>query len=89
MYNQSIEISYLDYLQNTNKFKEENRSLLLTYDSKDEFLKYARYFGIMNDFKCGVPRTAYLGVVRIYFNSNTIFIAPSKKRSWTGYDPSY
>ena len=39
--------------------------------------------------KNGVPRTAYKGVVRIFYKSNTIYIAPEAKREWKGYDPSW
>jgi hypothetical protein len=46
---------------------------------------YANYFGIMNDFKAGVPRMAYKGVVQIYFQSNVIYIAPISKTKWSGY----
>ena len=38
---------------------EETTPVRLTYHTKENFKKYSRALGIMDDFKSGVPRTAY------------------------------
>ena len=85
VYNKTIDITFDNYLTKKEDYSKNKTSLLLTYKNKDEFVKYAKHFGIMNDFKAGVPRTAYKGIVRIYVNSNLIFIAPYQTWSWSGY----
>jgi len=85
VYNKTTDISFDSYLKDKNELSKNKTSLLLTYRNKDEFVKYAKHFGIMNDFKAGVPRTAYKGIVRIYVDFNLIFIAPFKRWSWSGY----
>lgn len=83
VYTKAHEIPFLEYLKknSTTKFSK----ILLTYETKADFVKYANYFGIMNDFKAGVARTAYKGVVQIYFQGETIYIAPVQKKQWLGY----
>lgn len=63
----------------------------IPYASKAEFVRAADYFSIMNDFKDGVPRTAYMGVVRVYVvdYAQTVYLVPEKKLAWTGYDTSW
>ena len=46
----------------------------------------AKALGIMDDFKSGVPRMAYKGVVATMFRGQRIYVAPSL--NWKGYDPS-
>ena len=43
----------------------------------------------MQDFKDGVPRTAYKGVVRVYFDSCLIYIAAKEKNRWSGYSKDW
>ena len=59
----------------------------LLYHTKNVFKKYAKVLGIMDDFKSGVPRMAYKGVVSTMFNGLRVFVAPSY--SWKGYDPTW
>ena len=84
-YNKTTELTFDKYKQLKQEYSKNQTSILLTYTSKDEFIKYAKYFGIMSDFKAGVPRTAYKGVVRIYSDQCLIYIAPSLKYAWTNY----
>ncbi|XP_019734165.1 alpha-1,3-mannosyl-glycoprotein 2-beta-N-acetylglucosaminyltransferase a [Hippocampus comes] len=58
----------------------------LQYSSKDSFKVFAQSLGIMNDFKSGVPRTGYRGVVTVFLKGRRIYIAPPP--GWTEYDPS-
>jgi alpha-1,3-mannosyl-glycoprotein beta-1,2-N-acetylglucosaminyltransferase len=85
VYSKSTHVSFDDYIKNKTIYSLNNTPLLLTYDNKSEFLKLAQHFGIMQDFKAGVPRTAYKGVVRIYFDSCLIYIAAKEKIRWSGY----
>jgi len=55
VYVNSQSFSFPDYLKldlkTFNQKCKDKCSILLTYQSKDEFLNYAKYFGIMDDFK--------------------------------------
>jgi len=59
----------------------------LTYNSANEFIGIASELGLMTDFKAGVPRTAYRGIVSCFVNNIRAFIAPPM--TWTSYDPSW
>ncbi|XP_077382806.1 alpha-1,3-mannosyl-glycoprotein 2-beta-N-acetylglucosaminyltransferase a [Festucalex cinctus] len=59
----------------------------LQYSSKESFKVFAKNLGIMDDFKSGVPRTGYRGVVAIFFRGRRIYIAPPP--GWTQYDPTW
>ena len=83
VYANAYEIPFVDYLKNNSTSKHSK--VLITYESKEEFVKYAKYFGIMEDFKAGVPRTAYKGVCHFYFHDQTVSIAPKQKKLWSGY----
>ena len=55
----------------------------VTYRTNYEFESFARKFGLMTDFKAGVPRTAYHGIVTFYRGGHRIYIAPPQ--DWKGY----
>ena len=57
------------------------------YHTKEVFKKIARALGIMDDFKSGVPRMAYKGVVSTMYKGRRVFVAPNI--NWKGYDPSW
>ncbi|XP_005113078.2 alpha-1,3-mannosyl-glycoprotein 2-beta-N-acetylglucosaminyltransferase [Aplysia californica] len=57
------------------------------YTNKDSFKKLAKALGIMDDFKAGVPRAAYRGVVSFVLKGRRVFLAPPS--TWTGYDTSW
>jgi alpha-1,3-mannosyl-glycoprotein beta-1,2-N-acetylglucosaminyltransferase len=42
--------------------KADEKAVRLTYHTKENFKKYSRALGIMDDFKSGVPRTAYRSI---------------------------
>ncbi len=57
------------------------------YAGPGEFSRAARFLGLMRDFKEGVPRTAYRGVVSTFFqNRCRVYVAP--RLPWAGYKPS-
>lgn len=88
-YNKTIELPFDVYLKFKSDYSKNKTSILVTYNSKDEFIKYAKHFGIMSDFKAGVPRTSYKGIVRIYVDSSVIYIAPVEKYSWLNYPKNW
>lgn len=89
VYSKSLQMSFNRFLEKSDNLNDIKSSILLLYSNKEEFLKYAKFFEIMNDFKEGVPRTAYLGVVRVYFNQHTVYLAPAQKTKWQAYDPQW
>lgn len=48
----------------------------IPYTKEGDFDEIAEFLDIMSDFKSGVPRTAYKGVVSIYSNGTRLFIVP-------------
>lgn len=67
--------------------KADVKVVRLTYHTKENFKKYSRALGIMDDFKSGVPRTAYRGIVSLMYKGRRVFLAPNL--GWKGYDPSW
>ena len=41
----------------------------------------------MDDFKSGVPRLAYRGIVTFMRGNIRVYLAPNK--NWAGYDPKW
>lgn len=67
-----------------NGLRPEEKVVRVQYDTKDDFKRSAKLLGIMDDFKAGVPRAAYRGIVSFMFNGRRVFLAPPA--GWTGYD---
>ncbi|XP_063585102.1 alpha-1,3-mannosyl-glycoprotein 2-beta-N-acetylglucosaminyltransferase-like isoform X2 [Penaeus indicus] len=59
----------------------------IVYHTKDVFKRTAKALGLMDDFKAGVPRTGYKGVISFFYGNNRIFLAPGN--NWQGYNPSW
>lgn len=59
----------------------------VTYDSKTSFKKIAKALSIMDDFKSGVPRTGYRGVVSCMHKGRRVYVAPPA--AWSGYDTTW
>eukprot|EP00096_Caligus_rogercresseyi_P012060 TRINITY_DN4945_c0_g1_i1.p1 TRINITY_DN4945_c0_g1~~TRINITY_DN4945_c0_g1_i1.p1 ORF type:complete len:440 (-),score=93.96 TRINITY_DN4945_c0_g1_i1:726-2045(-) len=57
------------------------------YKGKVEFKRIAKTLGIMDDFKSGVPRMAYRGVVPTMFKGVRVYVAPLA--GWKGYNTSW
>ncbi|XP_052084095.1 alpha-1,3-mannosyl-glycoprotein 2-beta-N-acetylglucosaminyltransferase-like isoform X1 [Mytilus californianus] len=62
-------------------------ALRVQYSSKEEFKSAAKQLKIMEDFKAGVPRVAYRGVVSFMRSGQRIYLAPPE--GWTGYDTTW
>ena len=57
------------------------------YKTKLEFKAAVKVLGIMDDFKSGVPRMAYKGVVSTFYNGIRVYLSPGL--NWRGYNPSW
>ncbi|XP_044747463.1 alpha-1,3-mannosyl-glycoprotein 2-beta-N-acetylglucosaminyltransferase [Coccinella septempunctata] len=57
------------------------------YRTKEEFKRRSKMLGLMDDFKSGVPRTAYKGIVTFHYKGRMVHLAPNL--NWKGYDPSW
>ncbi|XP_077993357.1 alpha-1,3-mannosyl-glycoprotein 2-beta-N-acetylglucosaminyltransferase-like [Glandiceps talaboti] len=64
-----------------------HKTVRIQYSDKDSFKNFAKVLGIMNDFKAGVPRTGYKGIVTCMYKQIRVYLAPSQ--SWKGYDKSW
>jgi len=60
-----------------NKITEQEVKLL--YSSNHDFRQLARTFGLMEDFKDRVPRTAYGGVVTFRYGRKRVHLVARKK----------
>jgi len=67
--------------------KSGQGTVRVTYFTANDFKRAAKALGIMDDFKSGVPRTAYRGVVSFMRDGTRVYLAPN--RNWAGYDPKW
>ncbi|XP_059612919.1 alpha-1,3-mannosyl-glycoprotein 2-beta-N-acetylglucosaminyltransferase [Phlebotomus argentipes] len=75
-------------------FEELRRRMVMTkdpvriqYNTKDQYKKVTKMLGLMDDFKSGVPRTGYHGIVSFFYNNQRVYLAPNI--NWKGYDLSW
>lgn len=59
----------------------------IIYHTKDNYKKITKALGLMDDFKAGVPRTGYKGVITFFYGGLRIFLSPGN--NWKGYNPSW
>uniref|UniRef100_A0A0N4ZRH0 Alpha-1,3-mannosyl-glycoprotein 2-beta-N-acetylglucosaminyltransferase n=1 Tax=Parastrongyloides trichosuri TaxID=131310 RepID=A0A0N4ZRH0_PARTI len=86
VYDYSQKVSFFNLRKIIQKpVKKKNNFLRIEYITLEEFEKIAHYLSIMNDFKEGIPRTAYKGIITIFKNGWRIFVAPNRKK-WNGYN---
>jgi len=64
-----------------------NKAVRLTYHTREAYKKTAKALGIMDDFKSGVPRMAYRGIVSFMHKGVRVYLAPNV--NWSGYDPKW
>lgn len=83
--NASPVVSLMD-LKN-GQIEKDLDTVRVIYHTKATFMKIARALGIMDDFKSGVPRMAYKGVVATMYKGQRVFVAPNV--NWKGYDPTW
>ncbi|CEF63593.1 Alpha-1,3-mannosyl-glycoprotein 2-beta-N-acetylglucosaminyltransferase [Strongyloides ratti] len=87
VYNKSKLISFNNlktYLNQSNIIKKKN-IFRVEYSTFNEYEEIAKFLEMMRDFKEGVERTAYKGIVTVFKNETRIFVAP-KQNEWKGYD---
>ncbi|XP_012289229.1 alpha-1,3-mannosyl-glycoprotein 2-beta-N-acetylglucosaminyltransferase isoform X2 [Orussus abietinus] len=56
----------------------------IPYYTRQAYKNTAKMLGLMDDFRSGVPRTGYRGVVTFFYNGRRVHLAPSA--NWNGYD---
>ncbi|XP_037034963.1 alpha-1,3-mannosyl-glycoprotein 2-beta-N-acetylglucosaminyltransferase [Bradysia coprophila] len=59
----------------------------IQYNTKDQYKRTAKLLGLMDDFKSGVPRTGYHGIISFFYNDQRVYLAPNS--NWKGYDLSW
>ncbi|XP_073981724.1 alpha-1,3-mannosyl-glycoprotein 2-beta-N-acetylglucosaminyltransferase-like [Rhodnius prolixus] len=59
----------------------------IAYQTKTKYRLAAKALGLMDDFRSGVPRTGYRGVVSFFYKGRRVYLAPPPK--WKGYDLSW
>lgn len=69
------------------ELNSNTREVRVQYSSAESFKVIAKQLAIMEDFKAGVPRTAYRGVVSVMHNGVRVYVAPPP--DWQAYDPSW
>jgi len=64
-----------------------NKAVRVPYHTREIYKKTAKALGIMDDFKSGVPRMAYRGIVSFMHSGVRVYLAPNV--NWAGYDPKW
>ena len=64
-----------------------DKSIKVIYKTKSEFKAAVKVLGIMDDFKSGVPRMAYNGVVSTFYKGIRVYLWPGM--SWKNYNPTW
>ncbi|KAJ6640886.1 Alpha-1,3-mannosyl-glycoprotein 2-beta-N-acetylglucosaminyltransferase, partial [Pseudolycoriella hygida] len=67
-----------------NSLVNKNEPVRIQYNTKDQYKRTAKLLGLMDDFKSGVPRTGYHGIISFYYNDQRVYLAPNS--NWKGYD---
>ncbi|XP_053592885.1 alpha-1,3-mannosyl-glycoprotein 2-beta-N-acetylglucosaminyltransferase isoform X1 [Microplitis demolitor] len=62
-------------------------SVRIPYHTRQTFKNTAKMLGLMDDFRSGVPRTGYRGVITFFYNNRRVHLAPNT--NWNGYDISW
>ena len=68
--------------------KNPTGKVKVIYEGKKDFIKIAKTLLIMEDFKAGVPRDAYKGVVSTVRDGIRIYICPPNPQTWK-YHPEW
>ncbi|XP_031332822.1 alpha-1,3-mannosyl-glycoprotein 2-beta-N-acetylglucosaminyltransferase [Photinus pyralis] len=81
---QSAVVSYQELKDNAITY---DGSVRIIYHTRDVYKRTAKLLGLMDDFKSGVPRTGYKGIVTFNYKGRTVYLTPSL--NWKGYDPTW
>lgn len=74
-------------LQDLKGGRVAQKAVRVTYHTREAYKRTAKALGIMDDFKSGVPRMAYRGIVSFMHSGVRVFLAPNN--NWLGYDPKW
>lgn len=74
-------------LQDVKEHKVKQKAVRLTYHTREAYKRISKALGIMDDFKSGVPRMAYRGIVSFIHKGIRVYLAPNT--NWLGYDPKW
>lgn len=89
--NNFVEMVYRAPLVSLNELKNKqighSDPVRITYYTKNNLKSLTKLFGLMDDFKSGVPRTAYKGIISFTYDNRRVFLTPIKE--WRNYDPSW
>ncbi|XP_059490145.1 alpha-1,3-mannosyl-glycoprotein 2-beta-N-acetylglucosaminyltransferase isoform X3 [Neocloeon triangulifer] len=66
---------------------KHNKPVRIQYNTKDIYKITAKMLGLMDDFKSGVPRTGYRGIVSFFCDNRRVYLAPNA--DWKQYDPTW
>lgn len=66
---------------------EQEGAVRITYRTKENFKQFSKALGIMDDFKSGVPRMAYRGVISLMHKNRRVYLSPNL--NWAGYNPTW
>jgi alpha-1,3-mannosyl-glycoprotein beta-1,2-N-acetylglucosaminyltransferase len=66
---------------------EKELSIKVIYKTKNEFKAAVKVLGIMDDFKSGVPRMAYKGIVSTFYKGIRVNLWPGL--NWKIYNPTW
>lgn len=81
---QSAIVTYQELREN--KITKDG-AVRITYRNREEYKRKSKILGLMDDFKSGVPRTAYKGIVTFHYRNRMVHLAPNV--NWKGYDPTW
>ncbi|CAG9865279.1 unnamed protein product [Phyllotreta striolata] len=81
---QSPVINYEDLKADKVDYEDPYR---IVYRSREEYKRITKKLGLMDDFKSGVPRTAYKGIVTFHYKGRMVHLAPNV--NWKGYDVTW
>jgi alpha-1,3-mannosyl-glycoprotein beta-1,2-N-acetylglucosaminyltransferase len=70
----SIPVATVQQLKSSNL-----QEVQVQYSSSFDFEQIARSFGVMSDFKAGIARVSYQGVVSFMFQGTRVFLVPKKQ----------
>lgn len=63
-----------------------NRDIRIVYNSQMHFESLARAFGVFEEWKDGIPRTSYKGIVVFRWKGNRVFLVRPDSREALGYN---
>ncbi|VDM31723.1 unnamed protein product [Hydatigera taeniaeformis] len=82
VYDNTLLLNDSSQLSHLAQASSQDTACRLEYKTQAGFVAAARLLGAMEDFKEGVARTAYMGIVSVFFRGRRIYLAPGGSRGW-------